>query len=258
MHPLSFEPQGNTPKATLHPAWVRSTHWISTISILLLFFSGAEILMVHPRLYWGEAGNDLTRAWIELPISRNHRHGGWEPSEEFFNHADSPISQARNFQIFNRNSWGRSLHFMAGWGLAAAGAVYLATGFASGHFRRHLIPRGREIRPRFIFADIINHVRFRARSINGGPNYGLLQKCAYVGVVFGALPGTAITGFCMSPAITAAHPWLLRMCGGFQSARSIHFILSVTLMVFLAVHVLMVIRSGFRKQMRGMIYGEKQ
>ena len=34
--------------------------------------------MVHPRLYWGEVGNDLTHAWIELPISRNYRHGGWE------------------------------------------------------------------------------------------------------------------------------------------------------------------------------------
>ena len=146
---------------------------------------------------------------------------------------------------------------MAGWGLVTAGAVYLSAGFVSGHFRRRLIPRAREVRLHLVMADIIEHVRFRARSATGGPNYGLLQKFAYVGVVFVALPGTVVTGFCMSPAITAAHPWLLRMCGGFQSARSTHSILSVMLMVFLAVHILMVIRSGFRNQMRGMISGEK-
>ncbi len=34
--------------------------------------------MVHPRLYWGKAGNDLTPALLELPISRNYKHGGYD------------------------------------------------------------------------------------------------------------------------------------------------------------------------------------
>jgi hypothetical protein len=41
--------------------------------VLTLAFSGVTILMAHPRLYWGEAGNDLTPAWLALPISHNHR-----------------------------------------------------------------------------------------------------------------------------------------------------------------------------------------
>src|SRR5688500_15229112 len=146
MHLTSVELKSKAGKAAPHAGWVRSTHWVSTISFLLLVFSGAEILMVHPRLYWGEVGNELTHAWIELPISRNYQHGGWEEKEAFSNVANSPATQARSTKIFNLNSWGRSLHFMAGWGLVSAGTVYLVLGCVTGHFWRNLIPRAREIR----------------------------------------------------------------------------------------------------------------
>ncbi len=53
-----------------HARWVRISHWVLTASVLTLALSGVLILMVHPRLYWGDAGNDLTPALIELPISR--------------------------------------------------------------------------------------------------------------------------------------------------------------------------------------------
>jgi thiosulfate reductase cytochrome b subunit len=250
-------PEINAPTAAPHAGCVRCTHWIATVSFLLLVFSGAEILMVHPRLYWGDVGNDLTPAWIELPISRNYRHGGWEGREAFFGGANSPVSEARTFKTFNRDSWGRSLHFLAGWGLVAAGVVYLLTGIVSGHFRRHLLPRGAEMRPRAFWADLVDQVRLRARGAAGGPDYGLLQKCAYIGVVFIALPGAVLTGFAMSPAITAVHPGLLNLWGGFQSARTVHFFLSVALVLFLAVHVAMVVKSGFRRQMRAMTLGGK-
>ena len=58
---------GTTP----HTRWARVSHWIVTASFLTLAFSGFVILMTHPRLYWGEVGNDLTPALFELPISRN-------------------------------------------------------------------------------------------------------------------------------------------------------------------------------------------
>src|SRR6185295_10699192 len=67
-----------------HRGWVKSLHWIVTASFLTLAFSGVVILMAHPRLYWGETGNDLTPALFELPISRNHRHGGWQKGVPFF------------------------------------------------------------------------------------------------------------------------------------------------------------------------------
>jgi thiosulfate reductase cytochrome b subunit len=213
--------------------------------------------MVHPRLYWGNAGNDLMPAWLELPISKNYRHGEWEGKQAFFPGANAPISEARIFKTFNRNSWGRSLHFLAGWGLVAAGLVYLLAGILSGHFWRDLIPRRTEMRPRAFWGDLMDHLRLRVRGATGGPRYGLLQKCIYFGVVFLALPGTVLTGFAMSPAIAAAHPWLLSMWGGFQTARSVHFLLAVALVLFVAVHITMVVKSGFRRQMRAMTIGSK-
>jgi thiosulfate reductase cytochrome b subunit len=245
------------PTADSHTSWVKITHWIATVSFLLLVVTGAEILMVHPRLYWGEVGNNLTPAWIELPISKNHRHGGWEAREAFFSSPDAPVTESRTFRTFNQNKWGRSLHFLAGWGLVAAGLVYLLAGFVSGHFWRNLIPRRAELRPRVLRTEFVDHLRLRIRRATGGPNYGVLQKCAYFAVVFVALPGTVLTGFAMSPAITAAHPWLLSMWGGFQSARSVHFLLSVVLLLFLGVHIVMVVKSGFRRQMRAMTLGRK-
>lgn len=244
------------PAQTPHTRLVRSTHWIGSVSFLALLVSGYFILMVHPRLYWGEAGNDLTPALIELPISRNHQHDGWTPSTPFFREAGSPVSASRTYDIFNQNGWGRSLHFLAAWGLVVTGLVYLLGGIISGHFRNNLVPRRRELRPALIWADISKHLRLQIKAATGGPQYGLLQKCAYFTVVFGALPGAVLTGCTMSPAITAAYPWLLDWCGGYQSARTIHFFLAVALVLFLVGHVVMVAKSGFKRQLRAMTLGE--
>ena len=81
------------------------------------------------------------------------------------------------------------------------------------------------------------------------------NKAAYFCVVFLAMPMIVVTGLAMSPAINAAYPFLSGMFGGFQSARTIHFFLFTALVVFLVGHILMVIMSGFRRQMRSMTLG---
>jgi uncharacterized membrane protein (DUF485 family) len=43
--------------------------------------------------------------------------------------------------------------------------------------------------------------------------------------------------------------------GGQQSARTIHFFVSLSLVLFLVVHVVMVCLAGFRSRMRAMITG---
>ena len=103
-----------TPRTT-HAGWVRIAHWIVTLSVAALAVTGVEILMVHPRLYWGNVGNDLTTPLIELPISRNYKHGGWTTPEAFAGVAGAPVTASRTYDIFNQNGWGRSLHFLAGW-----------------------------------------------------------------------------------------------------------------------------------------------
>ena len=241
---------------TRHTRWVKISHWIVTLSFLTLAFSGFLILMCHPRLYWGEVGNDLTPALLELPISRNHQHGGWENSVPFFQDPASPVTASRTYEIFNMNGWGRSLHFLAAWLLALPGAIYLLAGIFTGHFRRHLLPRTGELTARVIGQDLKSHLRLQIRAATGGPHYGLLQKCAYCGVVFLALPLAVVTGLAMSPTITAAYPFLSRIFGGFQSARTIHFFAFVVLAMFLLVHVVMLVASGFKRQIRGMTFGK--
>lgn len=239
-----------------HAGWVRISHWVATASLLTLVFSGVEILMVHPRLYWGEAGNDLTPALFELPISRNYQHGGYGKAMPFFADAAGPVSAVRTYDIFNQNGWGRSLHFLSAWILVLPGIAYLLAGIFGGHFRSHIWPKARELAPDRVWRDVRNHLRLNIPHASGGPNYGVLQKIAYSFVVFVAAPLIALTGLTMSPEVTAAYPFLLRLFGGHQSARTIHFFTFVALLLFVIVHVVMVVKSGFRRQIRAMTLGE--
>jgi hypothetical protein len=56
-----------------HAALVRVTHWLTTLAFLALLLSGGEIVLSHPRFYWGETGNVNMRPWLNLhlPSSRS-------------------------------------------------------------------------------------------------------------------------------------------------------------------------------------------
>jgi thiosulfate reductase cytochrome b subunit len=124
----------------------------------------------------------------------------------------------------DQTGWGRSLHFLAAWIAVANGVIYVAWGFLSRHFRYS--------------------------------GYNLLQRLAYIVVVFVLLPLTILTGLTLSPAVTAAYPALFTIFGGRQSARTIHFFAADLLVLFLFIHVTMTIREGFVHHMRSMILGE--
>ena len=209
-----------------HSRVVRISHWVTSLAFLALLVSGYVITMTHPRLYWGDVGNDLTPAWITLPID----------------------------QKFGESGWGRSLHFLGAWVMVLTGVVYVLWSATAHHFGRDLLPRREELRASHMRREIAKQFRWH---VPRGAEYGLAQKLTYVIVVFLLAPLAILTGLTMSPAVTAAYPLLLSMFGGFQSARSIHFFDSVALVLFLFVHVIMVVRSGFTHQMRSMTLGER-
>jgi thiosulfate reductase cytochrome b subunit len=64
-----------------------------------------------------------------------------------------------------------------------------------------------------------------------------------------------LTGLTMSPAVTAAFPFLFDMLGGRQSARTIHFIVANLLMLFVLIHIVQVLIAGPLNEMRSMITG---
>ncbi len=240
-----------------HSRLVRICHWLVAACFLLLAFTGIVILMVHPRLYWGEVGNDLVPAILEIPISTNHQPEGWERTTTFApmsEGAEATFSANRTYPIFNENSWGRSLHFLAGWIFVVAWLTYGIAGLISGHLRKDLLPAAGELRPTTLWQDLLDHLKLRSGG-GGGPPYNVLQKLAYVGAFFVALPLMVVTGLTMSPAVTAAWPILLDIFGGYQSARTVHFFAFAALVLFFVVHIFMVVVSGFRKQLRAMILG---
>ena len=217
------------PKPQRHALWVRVCHWVLALSVLTLAYSGFYVLMAHPRLYWGEVGNDLTPALLELPLNDNHRPEAWRETVTFSTLESKPISASRTFEIFNENGWARSLHFLAAWFFVVAGALYFVFGVLTRHVARDLLPGG------------------------AGP-YSALQRYAYTGVAFVVLPFMVLAGFAMSPRIVAAFPALLDIFGGYQSARTLHFAGFVVLVAFVVGHVAMVVLTRGR-HLRAMIVG---
>jgi hypothetical protein len=53
--------------------WLQITHWITVISFLALLITGVEILISHPRFYWGEVGNSLTAPLFQIPFHLRER-----------------------------------------------------------------------------------------------------------------------------------------------------------------------------------------
>ncbi len=238
-----------------HAGWVRLTHWSIAMAVLVLAFSGFVILKAHPRLYWGNAGNDLTPALVELPVSRNYRHGGWTTPAPFYRDVGSPVSAARTFDIYNENGWARSLHFLVAWFVVLPGLGYLTMATLTGHLHRHLLPGRTDLARGSIARDVALHLRLPLPRAPGGPPYGVLQKLSYAFVVLVALPVLVITGLAMSPAVSAAIPILPTIFGGTQSARTLHFLGFSTIALFVLVHLAMVLLTGFGRQIRAMTIG---
>jgi thiosulfate reductase cytochrome b subunit len=74
-------------------------------------------------------------------------------------------------------------------------------------------------------------------------------------VIFVLFPLVIWTGLAMSPGFVSACPLTVTVFGGQQSARTIHFFVSVFLVFFVVVHIVMIWRAGFRNRMRAMITG---
>ena len=214
------------------------THWLTVLSFLALLVTGAEILVSHPRFYWGEAGNINTRPLFTIPI----------PSSR------SSVPTGYGYVLPDQNGWSRYLHFQSAWIVAGTGLLYVAFGVFGGHFRRNLLPARADLAPRRIGMAIFRHLRFERPRAEEGWSYNVLQRVAYLIVIFLCFPLIIWTGLAMSPALESLAP-PATLLGGHQSARTIHFFVTGFLVVFLLVHVLMVVLAGFRSRMRAMISG---
>jgi thiosulfate reductase cytochrome b subunit len=269
------EPQASAPPQCevmyRHTVAVRLTHWINAVIFVLLLASGLRIFNYHAALYWGNDGHGGMPSFLSIVSLEDADTGKAVGVTTIMGHSfdttgvlgvsyginGEPVEGAFPNWLTLPVGLGlaRAVHFDAAWLLVLNGLVYLLSGLFSGHFHRDLLPAAKELAPRHVLSDFWNHIRLRRTRGPATRHYNVLQKLAYVAVIFVLLPVMVLSGLTMSPGATAAMPLLFDLFGGRQSARTIHFLVTDLLVLFVLVHIIQVIITGAFNNMRAMITG---
>ncbi len=227
------------PEAPRHAAFVRVTHWITTVFFFALLVTGVEIVISHPRFYWGETGNNLTKPLFKIPIpaSRNLVPTGY------------------GYVLPDENGWSRYLHFEAAWAVVLTGIIYAIWGLWTGHFRSNLFPAPPDRSWRAFLHVFAKHIRLKRPDEAEAFSYNAVQRATYLVVIFLLFPLVICTGLALSPGFNSAVPAVVNGLGGRQSARTLHFFVSAVLLLFVIVHLGMVVLAGFTSRVRAMVTG---
>jgi thiosulfate reductase cytochrome b subunit len=244
----------------------RVTHWTWAIALFFLLLSGLQIWNAHPALYIGqESGFEYENSVLEIGAANTPE--GPRGHTTIFGHRFDTTGvlgvswSASRPQYIGFPGWatipsfrdlatGRVVHFFFAWILVGALAIWLIASLANRHLWRDIILKPRDFRelPR----DILDHVTLRLKHTR---TYSPLQKLAYFVVFIVLFPLIILTGLTMSPGMDAAWPWLLDIFGGRQTARTLHFVAMVLLVLFFIIHIVMVVLAGPFNELRSMITG---
>lgn len=261
-------PPGAQPLVFKHRISTRLWHWINALALTVLLMSGLMIFNAHPRLYWGQYGANMDRAWLEIGATPTSGYlklgettipttgvlGRWTDGEGRSRTNAFPgwATIPSNYNLALARHW----HLAFAWVLAFGLLFYLLRSLFNGHIRKDLTLSPKELRPSHIWHDIKEHARLRFPTGEAALHYNTIQKITYIGVIFILIPLVILTGLTMSPGMNAAWPWLVDIFGGRQSARSLHFIAAAGLAAFFVVHILLVILAGPYNEVRSMITGK--
>jgi DMSO/TMAO reductase YedYZ molybdopterin-dependent catalytic subunit/thiosulfate reductase cytochrome b subunit len=231
------------------PGWVRITHYVNLLFMVLLARSGLQILMDHPRLYWNvhcTPGTEWIRFTpVQVPLDRLYTAkddaryltpwiglpGGWHT-----------LGLARHWHFLSVLFW------------VANGAIYVTLLFATSHWRR-IVPTSWQIVPD-AWSVFAHYATFHLPpEPNGFFQYNALQQLSYFGVVFILAPLSILTGPSMSPALVNRFSWYRRLPGNRQVGRSLHFLVLCAYIVFVILHVTMVFVTGFARNMNHIVIG---
>jgi thiosulfate reductase cytochrome b subunit len=221
--------------STGHSYNVRICHWVNVVACAYLLWSGVHIFLDFPELYWG--------------------HTGYRGYPAAFRLADWGISW-EEAGAFGDRRWGRNYHFTVAWVFLINGLVYVCWNLYSKHFRSRMLPARDEWTVAHVRSELRGHLPWRSRKRDLHGRYDTLQKTSYLILIFVFVPLMILTGIAQSPGFTAAMPWLLDMFGGRQTARTLHTIGTVALVLFVVVHVIEVAAAGFFIKVRSMIIGK--
>ena len=271
-------PSPSDPNAASHTGYLylrhrwptRLTHWINVLSLTVLLMSGLMIFNAHPALDWGKSSYNGKPSFFEIG-SRLASDGRLIGVTRLLGHefettgvlgvaagVDGRPSQLAFpwwLTIPSRYSLagGRLWHFFFAWLLVFNGLFYLAHALISRHLQRDLLPTRQDWAG--IGRSIVDHLRFRHPKGEAARHYNVLQKLAYLIVIFVLLPLIVLAGWAMSPWLNSLLPGWVDLFGGRQAARAVHFIIAWLLVAFVGIHVFEVIVSGLWNHLRSMITG---
>ncbi len=239
----------------------RLTHWVWAICLFFLLLTGLQIFNAHPALYIGaQSGFEFDNAILTITAQGDGE--ALKGMTTLFGRTFDTTGilgasggEARAFPAtltipsYQSLATGRTIHFFFAWLLVATLSLWLIASALNGHLRQ-LIPSLADLRalPR----DLANHARLR---FHHTANYNVLQKLAYAGVLFVALPLMIATGLAMSPSFDATAPWLLDLFQGRQTARTLHFITMLALVAFFVIHMVMILAAGPLNELRSIVTG---
>ncbi len=215
--------------------------------MFLLMRAGLQILVAHPRLYWNSSCKPGSE-WLKFTKAT-------VPTDRLYTAMDDERSISPWLALPGKDElgMGRHWHFFCATFWMLSGLVYVVLLFATGEWSR-LIPTSWDIVPRAWRTALI-YGSFHIPPASDFRPFDPLQQLAYAGVVFLLAPFQIIIAFALSPAIEARFPWFVKLLGGKQGARSLHFIGLALWALFGIVHITLVFVVHFQDNVRNIIWG---
>ena len=244
----AYAPKTITPADPIgFPLWLILNHWFNFFFLALIIRSGLSILVDHPRLYWNigcTPGSD----WIRFTPVKEPVDKSWTAKDDA--RYISPILGLPGY----RHTIGiaRAWHFLNVPFFVLNGVVFIIMLFSTNQWLR-LVPVSWSILPD-AWNIFVHYATFNMPAEpDGFYHYNALQQLAYFAVVFIMAPMAMLTGLAMSPAIESRFHWYPKLFGNRQSARSIHFLIMISFVAYIIIHVTMVASTGLVRNMNHII-----
>jgi DMSO/TMAO reductase YedYZ molybdopterin-dependent catalytic subunit/thiosulfate reductase cytochrome b subunit len=231
------------------PAWLRLTHYVNFLFLVLLIRSGLQILADHPRLY-GNVHCTPGTEWLRFTPVEVPKDRVWTAKEDSRYLSPWIGLPGRRHTVGMARHW----HFLSVLFWVLNGVFYVALLFATEQWKR-LVPTSWQIVPD-AWAVFVHYATLHLPpEPDGFYRYNALQQLAYFGVVFVLAPLAILTGPSMSPALAARYGWYPRLPGNRQIGRSLHFLVMCAFVAFLVVHVALVALTGLARNMNHIVLG---
>jgi len=230
------------------PAFVRWTHLLSFFFLVMIVRSGLQVLADHPRLYT-KVHCTPGREWL--------RFRGPVPKDRVWTARQDTITLSPMVGLpGGRHTIGvaRHWHFISDILFVLTGIVYVAFFFSTPWLHR-LLPTHASIFP----AAASCAVTYVSLHLPSGPSgffrYDALQQLTYFSVIFILAPLAILTGLAMSPALDNRFRWYARVFGNRQIARSIHFLVMVSFVLFFIGHMALIALTGLAPNLNDITLG---